>query len=158
MVRARGRARARTSEHVHERTCGLTFRCWPRNHAKFILANILFGGTVQRGGPMGDRAYRGGTEIIVIASDKPRATSTRFHYMREQRMISRRFYPPGWKVRSLTVVTIRSSYRSLFLYTIHSLGRDAARIARSRGFSAVYARVKARIGLNGEIRMRVLPG
>lgn len=36
------------------------------------------------GEPIGDRACRGGTEIIVIASDKPRAASTRFHYiMRE---------------------------------------------------------------------------
>jgi len=70
----------------------------------------------QRGEPIGDRACRGGMEIIVITSDKPRATSMRFHYMRERRMISA-FNPPGWKVQSSTAVTIRFLLSlSIFVY------------------------------------------
>jgi len=72
-------------------------------------------------GPIGDRTYRGDIEIIVIASDKSRATSTRFHYVRERHDLAP---VSSARTRSLTAVTIRFSYHSLFLYPV---GRDAHR-------------------------------
>jgi len=132
----RARARARTDVRIDVSLLTTKSR-------EIYISEHIVG---RHGRPIGDRACRGDIEIIVIASDKSRATSTRFHYVRERRDLAP---VSSARTRSLTAVTIRFLLSlSIFVYG-DPIGRDAHRDL------AIYARVKAHIGLSGEIRIRV---
>lgn len=100
-----------------------------------------------RHGPLGDRACRGGTEIIVIASDKPCNVDEILLYARA----AHDFAPLSPARMEGSIFDRRNNpFSPIALYFCIRRAVDHGAYRAFAPPSTVYARVKARVGLSGK--------